>query len=111
MHCHRNFGITFDSNGGFGAYYGGGGGGGGVGAGCSGGGSGSVSNANYITDLAGPFASWSAGGGWGESATGDGFYGQDSQGRNIWGAGATIGAGLGATSFGGTTGTTIVKFW
>jgi RHS repeat-associated protein len=65
-------GIAFDSNGGFGTYWGYGGGVGVV-AGASGGLSGDASSASNIDDLGGLFTNVSRGGGWGESATGDAF--------------------------------------
>ena len=68
------------------------------------------SNASSICDLGGPFVNASRGGGWGESATGDAFYGQDSAGNSIIGGGVTYGGGVGSTGFTGVTTTNIIAF-
>jgi len=103
-------GVAIDSNGGAGLYYGYGAGLG-VGGGASLGASGATSTANYITDLAGPFANVSGGGGWGPDAQADAFYGSNSRGENIVGGGLTIGAGVGASGSALVTNTSIVRFW
>lgn len=99
-------GVAIDGHWDIGVYSSGGGGGG-VGAGTSGGLSIQGSNGETINDLKGPFTNVSAGGGWGATATGDGFVGQTRDGRTIIGGGVTIGAGLGETSFAGITDTKI----
>lgn len=96
-------GITFDSQGNVGTYWGGGLGLG-IGAGGSGGLSVQGSNAKTICDLRGPFGNVSAGGGWGPGAIGEGFWGPSDTGTVI-GGGVTVGAGLGATSFDGINNT------
>jgi hypothetical protein len=75
----------------------------GIGAGASAGLNVGASNADDVHELGGWFINGSAGGGWGPSATGDAFYGQTDDGRRILGGGLSVGAGLGATSFGGAT--------
>ena len=64
-----------------------------------------ASNADTICQLAGPFNNVSLGGGWGPDATGDGFWGQNANGKTVTGAGLTLGAGLGATGSVGRTDT------
>jgi RHS repeat-associated protein len=98
-------GLTFDSEGNFGTYSGSGYGIG-AGAGLSGGISVQGSNAKTICDLRDKFDNISAGGGWGPSATGDGFYGDSPNGR-VEGGGLTIGPGLGATGSATITDTTV----
>ena len=98
-------GVAIDSAGNVGTYYTGGVGAG-VGAGFSGGISVAGSSAKTICDLRGPFADLNRGGGWGESATGNGFWGQ-SGGSDVVGGGVTYGGGLGSTSFAGATWTSV----
>ena len=98
-------GITFDSAGNFGTYYGYGYGVG-VGAGASAGVSFQGSNAKTICDLRDDFTNIGIGGGWGPSATGDGFVGNSPNGRVV-GGGVTIGPGLGASGSATTTNTTV----
>ena len=99
-------GVAVDGNGNFGGY-GAYGGGIGEGAQVSGGLSVNSSNAKTICDLNGLFTNVSAGGGWGQSASGDAFYGTDSQGNRIEGGGITIGAGAGAGGVVTITNTTV----
>jgi len=89
--------------------------GGGLGAGArvSGGISFSASNAKFISDLAGPFANGSLGGGWGANASGDYYTGPSDNGF-VTGGGVTIEAGLGAGGSSSITSTkvfTIGKLW
>ncbi|WP_343995930.1 RHS repeat-associated core domain-containing protein, partial [Ideonella azotifigens] len=96
-------GIAFDgTNWGF---YGGGGGGVGAGAGGSIGIQFGGSNAKTICDLAGPFASVSGSGGEGVIGGAEGYYGQGSDGSNIYGGNGFIGVG-GGTPVSGTAGAT-----
>jgi hypothetical protein len=106
-------GIAFDGYGNIGGYsaYGGGIG---EGAQVSGGLNLNSGNANTICDLNGPFTNVSAGGGWGPSASGDAYYGYDSQGNRIEGGGITIGVGAGeggSTTITTTTVTPVGKLW
>ena len=99
-------GFAIDGRGEIAPIYGGGGGLG-IGTGASGGVFIGASNANSVCDLGGPFDNLSLGGGWGPDATGDAFYGRGTQGQSVLGGTLTLGAGLGATAFGGATYTNI----
>ena len=95
-------GFAIDGHGEIAPIYGGGLGQG-MGEGLSGGVFIGASNATSVCNLSGPFANLALGGGWGPDATGDAFYGLDSQGQSVLGGSVTVGAGLGATSFDGAT--------
>lgn len=102
-------GLAFDSNGGAAFYWGSGTGLGG-GAGASAGVQAAFSNANCVADLKGVFGNFSRGGGWGENVSGDAFFGHDSNGNRIGGAGLSYGVGAGQSSFVGYTDTAINRF-
>lgn len=99
-------GLVIDSEGNFGSY-GVIGSGAGVGAGASGGISFSGSDAKTICDLKGPYANANIGAGAGLNYEVNGFAGNSPDGYVI-GGGFTLGAGLGAGSSVGGTGTGIV---
>ncbi|MHB8405520.1 MAG: RHS repeat-associated core domain-containing protein [Gammaproteobacteria bacterium] len=101
-----SIGFAIDGHGEIAPFYAGGFGAG-LGSGLSGGVFIGASNANTVCDLGGPFDNLSIGGGWGPDATGDAFYGYGTQGQPVLGGALTLGLGLGATSFGGGTGTHI----
>jgi RHS repeat-associated protein len=65
-----------------------------------------VSNARYITDLSGPFYNFSGHGGAGFGGSLDAFWGPSDNGP-VEGGGFTLGAGLGASAFGGRTFTVV----
>lgn len=102
-------GFTCDDQGNCGVYWGGGPGAG-IGAGALGGVSVGVSTAKTICDLRGPFENVNMGGGWGPSATGDGFWGSSDNGL-VLGGGVTVGLGLGGTSFAGVTNTWVIPLF
>jgi hypothetical protein len=105
-------GIAIDGSGNIGTYYLAGGGAG-LGARVSGGLSVNASNAKTICDLSGPFVGGSFGGGWGPAASGDYFTGPSNNGW-VYGAGLTLGKGLGlggASQITNTIVNPIAKLW
>lgn len=96
-------GIALDNEGNIALYYGGGFGGG-AGAHATLGVSFQGSNAKTVCDLTGNFTNLSLGAGTGLDATVDAFGGPSDHGL-VTGGGLTIGAGLGASAFGGVTNT------